>query len=122
MQLLLIGPIIVNFKDLTEVVRCDLIVKKCLPMLLFIVFGFKFDFRSLVDCYKMHVVCRKMFRYIFKLPLRAHLSELLGIFNIEPISVLLKSKYTDFLKVNICTRFDELKFLCQYNYVRHLIV
>ena len=64
---------------------------------------------SEVNCYRMHVAYSKMFRFILKLSFWAHLSELLGIFNIKPISVLLNNKYTDFLKVNMCSRFDELK-------------
>ena len=58
-----------------------------------------------VDCYGMHVAYRKIFRYIFKLPLWAHLPELMGILNIDPISILLNNKYSDFLKVNICSLF-----------------
>ena len=107
-----------NFKDLTEVVKYELIVKKCLPILLY---GMGLSFISEMDCCRMHAAYRKMLRYIFKLPLWAHLSEILGIFNIEPISVLLNNKYTDFLNVNMCSRFDELKFICLYN-LRHVIV
>ena len=79
-----------NSKDFTEVVRCELIVKKCWPILLCVHVGVSLI--SEVDCYRMHVANRKILRYICKLPLWAHLSELLCIFNIEPISTLLNNK------------------------------
>ena len=54
--------IIMNSKDLTEVLRYELIVKKCLPILLY---GIGLSLIIEVDCYRMHVTHSKMFRYIF---------------------------------------------------------
>ena len=86
-------------------------------------YGMDLNLISEVDCYRIHVAYRKLFCYIFKLPLWTHLSELLGIFNIEQINVLLNNKYTDFLRASrpMCNRFDELKFIC-HNNVRNLIM
>ena len=97
--------IIMNSKDLTKVERCEIIVKKCLPILMY---GMGLSLISEVDFCRMHVAYRKMFRYIFKLPLWAHLFELLGIFNNKSISVMLNNKYTGFLKVNMSNCYDEL--------------
>ena len=69
--------IIMNSNDLSELVRRELIVKKCLSLLLD---GMGLSLISEMNYYRIHVVYRKTFRYIFKLLVWAHLSELLGIF------------------------------------------
>ena len=45
--------------------------------------------------YKMHIAYRKIFRYIFHLPLRSHISELLEVFYINSIHNLLKIRLLD---------------------------
>ena len=44
--------------------------------------------------YKMLIAYRKIFRYIFHLSLRSHISELLEVFHINSIHNLLKNKIT----------------------------
>ena len=52
--------VLLNSADLTGVVRCELIVKKCLPILLYSTGAFKI---SNNDVYILHISYRKIFRY-----------------------------------------------------------
>ena len=74
--------ILLNTSDLNEVIRCELIVKKCLPVLLYGIGGVSITNR---DIYKLHIAYRKIYRYIFKMSLRASISELLNAFHITPV-------------------------------------
>ena len=71
-----------NSSDLSETIRCELVVKKCLPILLYGIGAINVD---QIAIYRLHVAYRKIFRYIFNLPLWAHISELLEVFNIESV-------------------------------------
>ena len=70
-------------------VRCELIVRKCLPVLLYGVGAFKIGNS---EVYRLHIAYRKIFRYIFNLPLWARISELLNVCNIKPIAQLIEAK------------------------------
>ena len=80
-----------NSSDLSEIVRCEIIVKKCLPVL---TNGLGCGQVWLADVYKLHIAYRKIFRYIFKLSLRAHLTELLNVFGIDSVENILNRKWT----------------------------
>ena len=55
-----------NSADLSEVVRCQLIVTKCLTIFLYDIGGVSIDNEA---SYKLNIAYRKIFRYIFKLSL-----------------------------------------------------
>ena len=65
-----------NTSDLTEVIGCELIVKKYLPVLLN---GIGIVSITNRDTYELHFAYRKIYRYIFKMSLRASTSELLKV-------------------------------------------
>ena len=48
--------VLLNTSDLNEVIRCELIVKKCLPVLLYGIGGVSITNR---DIYKLHIAYRK---------------------------------------------------------------
>ena len=54
--------VLINTKDLSEVLKCKIIVKKCLPELLYGIGGTEVSDN---DTYKTHFSYRKIFRYIF---------------------------------------------------------
>ena len=54
--------VLLNSTDLSDVVKCELVVKTCAPILLYGVGAVQIDADSL---YKMHVAYRKIFRYIY---------------------------------------------------------
>jgi exonuclease III len=82
--------VLLNSSDLSEVVRCEIIVKKCLPIL---TYGLGCGYMWPADIYKLHIAYRKIFRYIFKLPLICHVTEFLNVFGIESVeSVLYRLK------------------------------
>ena len=81
--------VLLNTSDLNEVIRCELIVKKCLPVLLYGSGGVSITNR---DIYKLHIAYKKIYRYIFKMSLRASISDLLNAFNITPIVELIENK------------------------------
>ena len=96
--------VLLNSADLTEVVRCELIVKKCLPILLYHGAGtFKM---SNNDMYRLHIAYRKISRYIFNLPLWAHISELLEVFNVKPIANLIKDRELNTIKQCFASQFN----------------
>ena len=100
-----------NSADLTEVVRCELIVKKCLTILLYGAGAFKI---SNNDMYRLHIAYRKIFRYIFNLPLWAHISELLEVFNVKSIANLLKDRELNMFKQCFASQFNELSHLASH--------
>ena len=54
--------VLLNTSALIEVIRCELIVKKCLPVLLCVISGVSITNR---DIYKLRIAYRKIYRYIF---------------------------------------------------------
>ena len=83
--------VLLNSSDLSETIRYELVVKKCLPILLYGIGAINVD---QIAVYRLHVAHRKIFRYIFNLPLWAHVSELSEVFNIESVKniICLKSQ------------------------------
>ena len=63
-------------------IEYELVVKKCLPIQLYGTGAINVD--QIAIC-RLHVTYRKIFRYIFNLPLWAHISELLKVFNFESV-------------------------------------
>ena len=100
--------VLLNSADLTEVVRCELIVNKCLPILLYGVEAFKI---SNNDMYRLHLAYRKISRYIFNLPLRAHISELLEVFNVKSIANLIKDRELNMIKQCFASQFNKQSHL-----------
>jgi hypothetical protein len=104
--------VLLNSSDLSEVIRCELVVKKCLPILMYGIGCIGIDSG---DEYKMHIAYRKIFRYIFHLSLRSHISELLNVFHIDSINNLLKNKIKRFLMQNLKTSFQQVRFITLYS-------
>ena len=100
-----------NSVDLTEVVRCELIVKKCLPIQLYSAWTFKI---SNYDMYRLHIAYTKIFRYIFNLPLWAHIFDLLEVFNVKPIANLVKDRELNTIKQCLASQFNELSHLASH--------
>ena len=103
--------VLLNSADLTEVVRCELIVKKCLPILLYGAGAFKI---SNNDIDRLHIAYRKIFRYIFNLPLWANISEWLEVFSVKPIANLLKDRELNMFKQYFASQFNELSHLASH--------
>ena len=78
---------LLNSNDLSEVIKCELVVKKCLPVLMYGIGCIGIDVE---EEYKIYLAYWKMFRYIFHLSLRSHISELLDVFHINSTHNLLK--------------------------------
>ena len=55
--------VLLNTCDLSKIVRCMLITKKCLPMLMYGIGVVEINPNAV---HKLHIAHRKMFRYIFK--------------------------------------------------------
>ena len=100
--------VLLNISDLNEVIRCELIVKKMLPVLLYEIGGVSITNH---DTYKLHIAFRKICRYIFKISFRASISDLLNALNITPIVELIENKTRNFKKQCLGSRYIELKFL-----------
>ena len=81
--------VLLNISDTPEIVRCALITKKCLLVLMYGIGAVEINQNPI---YKLHIAYRKIFRYIFKLSKYAHLSELLDVYGIKSIDELNKSK------------------------------
>ncbi len=103
--------VLLNTTDLTEVIRCELIVKKCLPVLLYGVGAFKIGNN---EVYRMHIAYRKIFRYIFNLPLWAHITELLNVFNVKPVADVIESRQLNIFKQCFVSQFNELRHLTSH--------
>ena len=102
--------VLLNSSDLSEIVRCEIIVKKCLPVL---TYGLGCGLVWPADVYKLHIAYRKIFRYIFKLSLRAHLTELLNIFGIDSVENILNRKWVGLMSNCTCCCFPEICFLAK---------
>ena len=81
--------VLLNTSDLNEVIRCKIIFKQCLPVLLCGIGGVSITNR---DIYKLHIAYKIIYRYIFKMSLRASISDLLNAFDITPIVELIEYK------------------------------
>lgn len=103
--------VLLNSNDLSEVIRCELIVKKCVPVLMYGIGCVRIDAE---EEYKMHIAYRKIFRYIFHISLRSHISELLEVFRINTIHNLIKNKITRCIMQNIETNFHKVRFVTLY--------
>ena len=97
-----------NTSDLNEVIRCELIVKKSLPVLLNGIGGVSITNR---DIYKLNISYRKIYSYTFKMSLRASISDLLNASNITPIVELINNKTRNFMRQCLDSRYIELQFL-----------
>ena len=100
--------VLMNSADLSEVVRCQLIVTKCLPILLYGNGGVSIDNEA---SYMLYISYRKIFRYIFRLSLRAHLTELLEVFNVQSVAYHVNKKAVNMLKQGLSSHFEGIKFL-----------
>ena len=65
--------VLLKTSDLNEAISCEFIVKKCVPLLLYGIGGVSI---TNSDMYKLHIAYRKIYRYIFKMSLRASISDL----------------------------------------------
>ena len=88
--------------------RCELIVKKFLPVLLYGIGDVLITYR---DIYKLHIAYRKICTHIFKISLRASISNLLNAFNITPNVELIENKTRNFMRQCLDSRCIELQFL-----------
>jgi hypothetical protein len=61
------------------------------------------------DIYKLHIAYRKIFRYIFKLPLICHVTEFLNVFGVESVESVLYKLKCKFVYTNC--RYPEVVFL-----------
>ena len=108
--------ILLNSSDLSETIRWKLVVKKCLPIIL--LYGIGAIIVDQIAVYRLHVAYRKTFRYIFNLPLWAHISELLEVFNIKSVENIICSKHQRISTSYITSRFKKiacLALLSMYN-------
>ena len=83
-------------------------MKKCLPILLYGIGTINVD---QIAIYRLHVAYRKIFRYIFNLPLWAHISEILKVFNIESVENIICWKRQRSSISYIASRFKEIACL-----------
>ena len=107
--------VLLNSSDLSEIIRCKPVVKKCLPILLYGIGVINVD---QIAIYKLHVAYRKIFRYIFNLPSWAHIFELLEVFNFESAENVICLKRQRISTSYITSRFKEiacLALLSTYN-------
>ena len=95
----------INTKDLSKVLKREIIVKKCLPVLLYGIGGTDVSDN---DIYQMHISYRKIFRNIFHLSLKNPVTELLDVFGI----VALKGE--NVVRRNLSSRFYEISILMSY--------
>ena len=102
------NDVLLNTNDLNEVIRRELIVKKCSLVLLYGIGGVSITNR---DIYKLHIAYRKICKYIFKMSLRASISDLLNVLNNTPIVELIENKRRNFIRQCLCSRYIELQFL-----------
>ena len=64
--------------------------------------------------YRLHIAYRKIFRYIFNLPLWAHISKWLEVFNVKPIANLIKDRELNTIKQCFASQFNELSHLASH--------
>ena len=100
--------VLLNSCDLSDTIRCELVVKKCLSMLLYGIDAINVD---QIAIYRLHVAYRKIIRYILNLPLWAHISELLEVFNIESVVNIICLKRQRIFTSYITSRFKEIACL-----------
>ena len=104
--------ILLNSLELSEMVKCELIVKMCLPILTYGVGAVRIDKNA---TYRLHIAFRKIFRFIFKLPIWSHISELLSVFGVPVVCDVVNEKELNIMMQCLGSRFDELKYLVLIN-------
>ena len=67
------------------------------------------------DTYRLHIAFRKIFRFIFKLPIWSHISELLSVFGVPVVCDVVNEKELNIMMQCLGSRFDELKYLVLIN-------
>ena len=102
--------VLLNSSDLSESVRCEIIMKKCMPIL---TYGLGCGHISPASVYKLHIAYRKIYRHIFGLSLRSHLTELLNVFGIEPVENVINRKKLKMLYNNMFWCYPDLLFLAK---------
>ena len=100
--------VLLNSSDVSETIRCELVIKKCLPIPLH---GSGAINVNQIAIYRLHMVYRKIFRYIFNLPLKAHISELLEVFNAESVENIICLKRQRIDTSYITSRYKEIAYL-----------
>ena len=103
--------VLINTKDLSEVLKCEIIIKKCLPVLLYGMGGTEVPDN---DIYKMHISYRKICRYIFHLSLRSHIAELLDVFGMVAMRHNSCKIRESVVRRNLSIRFYEISMLMSY--------
>jgi hypothetical protein len=73
--------ILIKTKGICKSIRCELIRKQCLPILL-CGLGNVRDFEDDIYIYKASVAYRSIYRYIFRLSSRSRITEFLNVFGI----------------------------------------
>ena len=101
----------INTKDLSEVLKCEIIVKKCLPVLLY---GIGETEVPDNDIYKMHISYRKIFRYIFHLSLRSPVTELLDVIGIVAIKYNICKIRESVVRRNLSSRVYAMSMLMSF--------
>ena len=107
--------VLLNSSDLSGTIRYELVVKKCFPILLYGIGAINVD---QIAINRLHVTYRKIFRYIFNLPLWAFMFELLEVFNIESVENIIYLKRQRISTSYITSRFKEIAcsaLLSMYN-------
>jgi hypothetical protein len=105
--------VLLNNSDLWENIRfrCELIVKKCVPILMYHMGVIKIRKDNV---YKMNITYRKIFRYIFQKFHRSNISALLDVFHIKPVEEMIMNKYTKLLIKCLFSKYRQMQFLTQY--------
>ena len=92
--------ILLNSSDLNKVIRCELIVKKGLTILLYGIGGISITNRNI---YKLHIAYKKYID-IFLRCRYVPVYHLLNAFNINPIVELIENKTRNFMRQSLDSR------------------
>ena len=98
--------VLLNTSNLNKIIRFELIVKKCLPVLQNRICDVSITNR---DTYRLHIAYRKIYGCIFKMSLRASVEDLLNVFYITPIVELIENKTRTFMRQGLESRYIELQ-------------
>ena len=105
--------VLINTNDLFKVLKCEIIIEKCLPVLLYGLGGIEVSDND-IYIYKMHTSYRKTFRYNFHLSLRSPIKELLDMFGIEAIKDTICKIRESVVLRNSSSRFYDISMLMSY--------
>ena len=103
--------VLINTKDLSEVLKCEIIAKKCLPVLLYGMGGTEVPDNNI---FKMHISYTKNFRYIFHLSLRSPFTEFLDVFATVAMKDNICKIRESVVRRNLSSRFYEISMLMSY--------